>query len=236
MIDTLMIFAAGFGKRMQPITNHIPKPLVEVAGKPMLYHALDLAGHFPFKKIIINAHHLAHLIEAAVKRYIYLFKPSAQIDVIFEGQILETGGGIKNAYHLFGQKDAIFSINSDSIITTSSYIWCDMLASWRYEAMDFLMLVTPRSRSFGSIGKGDFNLNAQGRLSRQKEGEQFDFMFNGLQIIKPNLIVQNSDDVFSLSSYYKDPAIKLHGFVNPGNFYHISNIADWQNLQDLPNS
>jgi MurNAc alpha-1-phosphate uridylyltransferase len=233
MIKTLMVFAAGFGARLHPLTKTLPKPLIEIAGKPLLYYALDLASHFKFEKIIINTHYLNHLIEEMVVIYVEKFKPSAEIILIHEPNILETGGAIKNAQHLFENQQAIFTINSDSIISTTPNIWHYMLQEWNGLEMDFMLLLTNVNKSFGTTGKGDFDIDSNNMLHRRNDILQF--MFSGLQIVKPELIANNPLEKFSLVSYYKDPEIRLRGYINQGNFYHISNLADYaMSSQFLP--
>ncbi len=225
MIDTLMIFAAGFGKRMLPLTQTTPKPLLEIGGKPMLYHALDLAQNAGFKTIIINSHYLSSLIQEAIDQYVVRFRPQAKIHHIYEPNILETGGAVKNAHYLFADKDVIFTMNSDSIITFEQDIWSQMFTSWDKAYMDFMLLLSPLARSFGSIGNGDFDLEPNGQIHRNNQVKRY--MFTGLQIVKVDLIMHNPLHQFSLAHYYTPGQYRLHGFVNPGIFYHISNPQDY---------
>lgn len=226
MIDTLIIFAAGFGKRLLPITQDMPKSLVEVAGKPLLYHALDLALKFKFRRIIINTHYLHNLIEEAVAYYTDKFTPATEIIMVHEQNILETGGAVKNVYSLLNNSEAIFTLNSDSIISCDPNIWQYMIETWNPLEMDFMLLLTAVDRSFGTVGRGDFDINSDKTIHRQNEIRSF--MFSGLQILKPDLLYQNPNDVFSISQYYKNPQIKLSGYINTGNFYHISNMVDYE--------
>jgi len=231
MIDTLLIYAAGFGKRMMPLTQNCPKPLLEIAGKPMLYHCLDLASNFPFKKIYINSHYLADQINAAVNQYKKEYKGTAEINVLHEEVICETGGTIKKFYDLFKDQDAIFTINSDSLITTQVNIWQEMLEKWDPQKMNFLICISPLERCYGWLDKGDFDIDTQGKLNR--DNPQRAFMSCGLQIIKPELVASYPDDIFSLSKYYLDPSIKLYGHENNGHFYHVSNPEDYQNISKM---
>jgi len=231
MTDTLLIYAAGFGKRMMPLTQNCPKPLLKIAGKPMLYHCLDLAAKFPFKKIYINSHYLADQISQAVNAYKRQYKGTAEINVLHEEVICETGGTIKKFYNFFKDKDAIFTINSDSLITTQGNIWQEMVKKWDPQKMDFLICISPLERCYGSLGKGDFDIDAQGKLNRDKPERAF--MSCGLQIIKPALIATYPDDIFSLSKYYLNPSIKLYGHEHSGYFYHVSNPEDYENISKI---
>jgi MurNAc alpha-1-phosphate uridylyltransferase len=226
MIDTLMIFAAGFGKRLLPLTAKIPKPLIEVAGKSLLFHNLDFALNFNFKKIIINCHYLHEQIEQAIDAYINRCRPDAEIITIHEPKILETGGGVKNAYKFFQDSEAIFTLNSDSIIFAQPQLWHEMLEKWNPLTMDFYMLLTSMEKSFGSVGRGDFDMNKDGSINMNNDRRRY--MFSGLQILKPELINANPNEVFSLSQYYLDGHSKLFGYENKGSFYHISNMKDYE--------
>jgi len=226
MIDTLIIFAAGFGRRLLPITQDLPKPLIEVAGKPLLYHALDLALKFKFRRIIINTHYLHNLIEEAVAYYIDKFMPETEIIMVHEQTILETGGAIKNVHSLLNGSEAVFTLNSDSIISCDPNIWQYMIEAWNPLEMDFMLLLTAVDRSFGTVGRGDFDINSDQTIHRNNEIRSF--MFSGLQILKPDLINQSLSEVFSISQYYKDANVRLSGYVNSGHFYHISNMIDYE--------
>lgn len=228
MIDILLIYAAGFGKRMMPLTQNSPKPLLEVGDKPMLYHALDLAAKFPFKKIYVNSHYLPDQVTLAVDEYKGQYKGAAEISVLHEEIICETGGTIKKFYNLFKESDAIFTINSDSIITSQGNIWKEMATKWNPEKMDFLICLSPLERCFGSVGKGDFDMDVEGKLSRDNQKRAF--MSCGLQIIKPSLVVSYPENIFSLSKYYIDSSAKIYGYKNIGNFYHVSNPQDYEQI------
>src|SRR6476659_9926658 len=228
MIDTLLIFAAGFGKRMLPLTKDCPKPLLEIAGRPMLYHVLFSAQQFPFKNIYINSHYLPHNIEQSVYEYKQQFLSqdfSTRIEVLHEEKLFETGGTIKHFSHLFESSNAIFTINSDSLIISQENIWQDMLNKWEPSTMDFLLLVNPLNKCFGSKEQGDFDMDSQGRLNREKKSREF--MYCGLQILKPNLIKHASKDTFSLSDYYLNKDLEIWGHKSEASFYHISNPLDY---------
>ena len=225
MINTLMIFAAGFGTRLLPLTKDTPKPLLRIAGQSLLEYTLDLASHFPFERIVINTHYLSEQIVAAVEEYKIKAKPDAQIIIIHENKILETGGAIKNAMNLLGANEQIFTLNSDSIISCDSNIWQSMIENWNALEMDFMLLLTPVKKCFGTTGRGDFDINSDGSLHRDNNVREF--MFSGLQILKPDFIAQYPYDTFSLGHFYKNNNARLAGYINQVHFYHISNIADY---------
>ncbi len=106
--DALMLFTAGFGTRMAPLTDHLPKPLIEVAGMPLLDHALQVARAAGVRHVVGNTHYLADLMEAALR--------DRGIAVVHEPVILETGGGLRNALPLLGP-GPVMTLNSDSVWT-----------------------------------------------------------------------------------------------------------------------
>jgi MurNAc alpha-1-phosphate uridylyltransferase len=231
MIDILMIFAAGLGKRLRPITENLPKPLVRIAGKPILYYALDFALKFNFKKIIINCHYRHEQVNQAVVAYKERFDVETEIIVLHEPVLLETGGAIKNAYSLFEAGQAIFTLNSDSIIANNQLVWQSMIEQWNPLTMDFLLLLNRIDKSFGSVGSGDFDISSDGSLHCSNELRQF--VYTGLQILKPDLIMQNIQDVFSLKEYYTSQRARVYGQEHEGNFYHISNIRDYEKISAI---
>ncbi len=231
MIDILMIFAAGLGKRLRPITENLPKPLVRIAGKPILYYALDFALKFNFKKIIINCHYRHEQVNQAVVAYKERFDVETEIIVLHEPVLLETGGAIKNAYSLFEAAQAIFTLNSDSIIANNQLVWQSMIEQWNPLTMDFLLLLNRIDKSFGSVGSGDFDISSDGSLHCSNELRQF--VYTGLQILKPDLIMQNIQDVFSLKEYYASQQARVYGQEHEGNFYHISNIRDYEKISAI---
>lgn len=212
MIDTIMIFAAGKGTRMQHITAHQPKCLINIAGKPILHHLFEFILQYPFKKIIINTHYLPEQIENSIKEF-ETYNITPEIITIHEPVLLETGGGIKNAINLIGN-DPIFTINSDIIINSKINIFQYMASSWEPDKMDFLLLLQPFEDAIGYKGKGDFDLLEEGLISRLLYKDHYDYMYAGLNILKPRLITSNQETIFSLREYYMHNN-KLYGNIIP---------------------
>lgn len=228
-IDTIMIFAAGFGSRMKGITKDLPKPLIEVGGKPFLHHVLEFCVQSGrFKQIIINAHYLPHLISESVEKF-KLRKNSLheiilpEIIIIEEKDyIRETGGAVKNAKDYVGNSDAIFTINSDSIIYSSSDVFDKMEEFWNSRKMDFLLLL---SRRIDVVGEsvGDFDFDEQiNLLSRTRDRDLREFTYTGLQIMRPSVAINYEDDVFAISKLQINPFYKSYGVLNEGKFLHAN--------------
>ncbi|MGL4728469.1 MAG: nucleotidyltransferase family protein, partial [Bosea sp. (in: a-proteobacteria)] len=163
-ITHAMVLAAGLGKRMRPITDTLPKPLVKVGGKPMLDHALDRLAAISIAQAVVNVHYLADQIETHLAS-----RTHPRITISDERAVLlETGGGVKKALRLLGDAP-FFHLNSDSLwIETSENSTHSNLARMAMQfdpdRMDILLLLARRSTSFGFEGRGDFHLQPDGRL------------------------------------------------------------------------
>ena len=97
--QTAMVMAAGLGTRMRPLTNTRPKPLVEVAGQPLLDHALDRLRAAGIRRAVVNVHYLADAVETHLQRR------DQQLEILISderAQLMETGGGLVQARDLIG--------------------------------------------------------------------------------------------------------------------------------------
>lgn len=221
-LNTAMVLAAGFGKRMLPLTEETPKPLLEVGGRAMLDRTLDKAAAAGVTKAVVNSHYLAERIAAHVQSRIKAH-PTPGIVVSHEEAILETGGGVLKALDELGD-DPFFVLNSDTV-------WDDgptpalsrMAAAWDPARMDALLLLHPTVAAFGYGGRGDFHMDVEGRLLRRGEGEIAPFVFTGNQILNPALFDGLSPGRFSLNTVY-DRALeaeRLFGIRHDGAWYHV---------------
>ena len=110
-IETAMTLAAGFGKRMRPLTNDRPKPMVKLDGKPMIDHVLLRLQKAGLQRCVVNLHYQADVLEN------HLQQRSQKPEILFSSErdaILDTGGGIKRALPLIGDKPFVLH-NSDSV-------------------------------------------------------------------------------------------------------------------------
>ena len=218
-ITTAMVLAAGLGKRMRPLTDTMPKPLVPIGGRALIDHALDRLGRAGVETAVINVHYLANLIQAHVRR-----RRSPAIIISDErGALLETGGGVKRALPLLGRKP-FFVLNSDSlwIERRKSNLWL-MQEAWDPDRMDILLLVAARAESVGYDGRGDFVMSASGRLNRRGELEEAPFVYAGVAILKPHLFDDTPEGAFSLNRLF-DRAIlvgRLYGLQLDGQWLHV---------------
>ncbi|OYY90347.1 MAG: mannose-1-phosphate guanylyltransferase [Sphingomonas sp. 28-66-16] len=220
-----MIMAAGLGKRMRPLTATRPKPLVEVAGKPLLDHVLDRLRAAGVKRAIVNVHYLADALEA------HLRKRVNGIEIVISderAQLMETGGGLVQARHLIGDKPFV-AVNSDNL-------WIDgpidaigsLAARWDDATMDALLLMIPLARAHCHAGQGDFHLDAHGRITgRRRRARLAPFVWTGVQILSPRLIADWPEGPFSTNLFW-DRAIaagRAFGVVHQGLWFDVGTPA-----------
>ncbi|MEE7502825.1 nucleotidyltransferase family protein [Methylobacterium mesophilicum] len=223
-VSRAFVLAAGLGKRMRPVTATVPKPLVEVAGKALLDHALDRVAEAGITNAVVNVHYLADLIEGHLARRAEGAAPGPATTVSDErAALLETGGGIRKALPLLG--DAPFVVlNSDSF-------WLEgpasnlrrLIDTWDGDRMDGLLLVAPTATSLGYEGAGDFVMDPDGRLERRGERAVAPFIYAGVAILAPGLFVDTPDGAFSLNLLF-DRAIgsgRLFGMRLDGQWLHV---------------
>ncbi len=218
---TAMVMAAGLGKRMRPLTATRPKPLVEVAGKPLIDHVLDRLRAGGVKRVVVNVHYLADALEAHLARH------AGGLEVLISDErarLLETGGGLVHARAMLGD-DPILVVNSDNLWVDGPVDAIRLLAS-RFDrtTMDALLLMVPLSRAHNHGGRGDFYLNAAGRIiGRRKEGQVAPFVYTGVQIMDPATIVDVPEGPFSTNLFWNRAieAERAFGQVHQGLWFDV---------------
>lgn len=218
--DTAMVLAAGLGKRMRPLTASQPKPMVRVAGKPLLDHALDQLAVAGVAKAVVNVHYLADAIEAHVKA-----RATPAVTISDErALLLETGGGMVRAAPLL--PDPFFCINSDNIWLDGPFnAFHELSAMWNADTMDALLLLVPHTGARNFDGKGDFHMDGNGRLARRRSGRIAPFIFTGVQIVSKRLLRDAPDGPFSTNRLW-DRAIaegRLYGMTFTGEWFEVGN-------------
>lgn len=219
--ETAMVMAAGLGKRMRPLTATRPKPLIEVAGKPLIDHAFDRLRSAGVKRAVVNVHYLADALEAHVTHRV------KDIEVIVSDerkQLMETGGGLVQARDVLG--DAPFvCVNSDNL-------WIDgpidairqLAAAWDDEKMDALLLLVPLARAHCHPGNGDFHIDAFGKIvGRRKPGRLAPFVYTGVQILSPRVIRDWPEGPFSTNLFWERAieAGRAYGVVHQGLWFDV---------------
>lgn len=204
MIETAFFYAAGLGTRMRPLTNERPKPLIEVAGKTLLEHAIDPARAAGITRFATNVHYLAGQIKE---------HPATRDFMIFDesNKLLETGGGLKAATEKLGTAP-LFTMNTDAVWRGENPFQ-KLGTHWDHSKMDALLLIVPTSKARGYSGSGDFELGVNGEIRRGTG-----FVYTGCQIVDPSGLSDFDDEVFSTNLYWDRLAQKrrLFGLVYDG--------------------
>lgn len=182
--DAVMIFAAGFGTRMGALTADRPKPMVRVAGRPLIDHALDLVAAVSPARIVVNTHYKAEVLHRHLA--------GRDLVISHEEEILDTGGGLKQATPLLAS-ESVFTLNPD-VAWHGPNPLRHVQSAWNAAEMDALLLCVPTARAIGRLGGGDFSVDAEGHISRGG-----DLVYTGVQIVKPALLERISERVFSLN-------------------------------------
>ena len=221
-LDRAMVLAAGLGRRMKPLTERTPKPLIAVAGRTMLDRALDSLVDAGVTAAVVNVHWLAEQVEAHLAARV---RPS--IALSREEVLLETGGGVAAALERFGGRP-FFVVNAD-------VVWIDgpvpalvrLGEAWREEDMDALLLAVPVGRASGYDGTGDFSMDVSGRLARRAPGGAAPFVFSGVQIVHPRLFDGAPGGAYSINVLWDRAAAagRLFGLAHDGGWHHVGTPA-----------
>lgn len=204
-----LVFAAGFGTRMRPLTDTMPKPLVRVAGKTLLDHALDLARDADLQRIVVNTHYRHDQIAAHLSGRDIALSHEAP-------EILDTGGGLRHALPRLGQPP-VFTMNSDAVWRGENPL-AMLTTRWDPARMDALLLCVPPDRVTGHGGGGDFTIAPDGQLIRGGK-----LVYSGVQIINPVGIHDIEDSSFSLNLLWNRLAAhgRLHGMAYDGHWCDV---------------
>lgn len=215
-----MVLAAGLGKRMRPLTETTPKPLIPVAGRTLIDRAYDKLVPAGVETIIVNVHYLADMVDAHVRGW------PAPTNVLVSDErdeLLETGGGIVRALPLIGE-EPFYLVNSDTTWIEGVTPNLDHLArTWDPRRMDGLLLLSELAGAVGYDGKGDFTMDPAGRLERRGERVLAPFAYAGAAILHPRLFEEAPAGPFSLNLLF-DVAIgrgTLYGAKMEGVWLHV---------------
>jgi MurNAc alpha-1-phosphate uridylyltransferase len=184
----VMLFAAGFGTRMGALTATRPKPLIPVAGRALIDHALALADAAGIARKVANLHYRGDQIATHLA-------PRGDVLLSWErGAILETGGGLRAALPLLGAGGGpVFTLNTDAVWTGANPL-DELRAAWDGERMDALLLLLPLDRAMGHAGSGDFAVDRDGRIARGGP-----MVYLGAQIVATAALERIADTAFSLN-------------------------------------
>ena len=201
-----MIFAAGLGTRLKPLTDHMPKALVPVAGKPMLEHVINKLIAAGVDGIVINVHHFAQQIIDFLKE-----KDNFGIQIWISdetGELLETGGGIKKASPYFNEP---FLVHNADILSN-----LDLKAMYDFHVAsgnNATLLVSPRktaryllfneeNKLCGWVNKETLQTKPEGFVYQPET--QKEYAFGGIHIISPSLFkyMEGWTGKFSIIDFY----------------------------------
>lgn len=218
-ITHAMVMAAGMGRRMKPLTDDRPKPLVKVGGRTLLDHALDRLTEAGVRTVVVNIHYLGDQIVGHLAR-----REAPEIIISDESKgLLDTGGGIKKALAHLGRAP-FFTLNTDALWVEGVQPTLASLArGFDAGAMDALLLVAPTVGSLGFSGAGDFLMDAGGRLVRRGPNPAAPFVFAGVTLTHPRLFDAAPEGAFSTNLLW-DRAIeagRLYGYRHEGRWMHV---------------
>src|SRR5215468_7391318 len=214
-----MVLAAGLGTRMRPLTDTIPKPLIRVAGRPLIDHVLDRLAETGVERAIVNIHHFGEQLQQHLTQ-----RKHPQIVISDErGLLLGTGGGVRKALPELGDAP-FFHVNSDTIWIDGVKSNLSRLADFFDPAsMDALLLLAPTTGSVGYSGRGDFSMTSDGSLLKRTEQELVPFVYAGAAILSPALFKNAPSGEFSLTALFERAADakRLHGLRLDGVWMHV---------------
>jgi N-acetyl-alpha-D-muramate 1-phosphate uridylyltransferase len=219
-IRTAMVLAAGLGKRMRPLTATRPKPLVEVAGKPLLDHVLDRLRAVGIKRAVVNTHYLADAVAGHLK------DEAHDLEILISdesGELLETGGGVTKALPLI-EDQTFLIVNSDNLWVDGPVDAIRLLEErWDEATMDALLLVVPLANAHCHNGVGDFRMDPLGRLTRRAPGKPAPFVYTGVQIVSRRLFEEAPAGAFSMNLLWNRAIAdgRVFGLVHEGLWFDV---------------
>ena len=226
-IRKAMILAAGLGRRMLPLTETIPKPLIKIGPKNLLERSIELLIKIGVKEIVLNIYYLSDEIEKFIKSKNY----SIQISLIKEEKLLDTGGGIFNATKKFND-DPFFVLNPDTIWNKNYYEELKMLENLYFTRGRPVLLLVDKKKSYDKSFKGDFSFINNQLITREKKNN---FIFTGAQIINRSIFNEVDKNVFSMNLIWDQLIQKKIILAQESNqtFFHVNNLKVFKELEKL---
>ncbi|MDA8870395.1 nucleotidyltransferase family protein [Rhizobiaceae bacterium] len=218
-ITQAMILAGGLGTRMRPLTDTRPKPLVEVAGRALIDHALDALGGAGVQRVAVNVHYLADQIESHLAQR----KSPATAVSDERARLLDSGGGVKAALPLL-DAGPLFVLNADSFWVDGAHAnLARMAETFDPTTTDMMLLVSSHSDAVGFDGRGDFFMDDDACLTRRGDADAAPYVYAGAILSDAALYAAEADDSWSLNRLF-DAAIakkRLRGCVLEGLWLHV---------------
>ncbi|MDE1917387.1 MAG: nucleotidyltransferase family protein [Sphingomonadales bacterium] len=218
--DTAMVLAAGIGKRMRPLTALRPKPMVKVAGKTLIDHALDRLKDAGIARAVVNVHYLADPLQAHLSH-----RKAPQIVISDERDaLLETGGGMVRADRAGLLPETFFALNSDNIwLDGPCNVFDELSLAWDDGRMDALLLLVRHPDAYNYQGQGDFHLDPIGRISRRRHGRVAPYIYTGIQLLSRRLLRDAPEGSFSTNILWNRAMEegRLFGAVHTGKWIEV---------------
>ena len=226
-INTALILCAGFGKRLNPLTLHTPKPLLKIKNLTLLDHCINLIKNLKIQKILINSFYLKEQINQFVKNCNY----NIQIQVIEDGDnILDTGGAVLNLIDKSNEENFII-FNPDTVWNENySYEIKNMIDLYYNQKLKNILLLANKDLSFDKNLKGDFGL--ENNLINENNKK---YIYTGCQILNKSVLKDEKISNFTINKIWLKLIKKknLNGFESKKKFYHASNLEIFKKLEDL---
>jgi len=228
MIKKAMILAAGFGKRILPLTLKCPKPLLKIGNETLLSNSLKFLELFGIKQAVINVHYL----KSQIVDYLNKKKFDLTINIVEEkNKILDTGGGVLNAIKYFSNEPFLI-LNPDTIWNSFYLKEIELLENnfFKDKKIKCMLLLADKQKSFDKFLKGNFNL--ENNLIKKNNEKDLKYIFTGLQIIKPEIFLNLKADVFPMNDIWDDLIKKneLYGSKSNLDFLHVTSFKIYKKL------
>lgn len=215
-----MVLAAGLGTRLRPLTETVPKPLIEINGRTLIDRAIDRLALAGVERIVVNIHYKAELVRVHLSRRTY-----PRILLSEENELLDTGGGVAQALPLLD--DVFFVVNADVLWLDNTEPALSRLAdAFDPAGSDAVLLLQPTATAVGYEGSGDYHLGPLGRPQRRRDGDVAPYLFAGIQLLHRRLFADRPGRIFSLVRLYDraETAGRLGAVVHDGEWYHVGTL------------
>ncbi len=233
MVKQAMIFAAGMGKRMLPLTETTPKPLMKINKDSLLVNNIRKLIESNFDSIVINTFHFPEKIIDEVKDF------KKYVNIVIEKVRLETGGGLMNCLN-----KKHLSWNSPVLLLNSDVYWIDnfystielILENWNPEIMDLFLCMKKKKDLFGYNGNGDFDFYKNSSMYEKLIlSDDPNLVFTGLQVLNPDILTEKKEKIFSLKESIIDGVQrgKAYGIIDKNPWFHIGTVKDLKSIRKL---
>lgn len=226
-IKRAMILTAGYGKRMLPLTETTPKPLIKIGPKNFLERSIELLIKIGVEEIVLNTHHLSNEIEKFINKKTY----KISISLIKEEELLDTGGGIFNGTKHF-KDEPFFVLNPDTIWNKNYYEELKVLENFYFASKKPVLLLVNKNKSYDKSFKGDFNLINKQIITREKINN---YIFTGAQIMNRSIFSGVQKKIFSMNLVWDQLIEKqvLLGQESNQAFFHVNSIKVFKELESF---